>query len=78
MHAAQLDYIPTTKTVTFEPSEVEKLITVALVNDGTFEGKETFSAKLTAVSSNVQIGAYADSVVIIVDDKDGMTLCNKY
>lgn len=78
MHAAQLDYIPTTKTITFEPSEVEKLITVALVNDGTFEGKETFSAKLTAVSSNVQIGAYADSVVTIVDDKDGMTLCNKY
>ena len=49
-----------------------------LVNDGTFEGKETFSAKLIAVSSNVQIGAYADSVVTIVDDKDGMTLCNKY
>jgi hypothetical protein len=42
------------------------------VNDGTFEGKETFSAKLTAVSSNVQIGTNADSVVTITDEKDGM------
>ena len=58
--------------ITFEPSEVEKRITVVLVNDGTFEGKETFVAKLTAVSSNVQIGANADSVVTIVDGEDGM------
>lgn len=61
--------------ITFEPSEVEKLITVVLVNDDTFEGKETFVAKLTAVSSNVQIGAIADSVVTIVDEEDGMYVC---
>ncbi len=74
MNAAPLDYIPITKLVTFKPSEVEKLITVILVNDGTFEGKETFSAKLTAVSSNVQIGTNADSVVTITDEKDGMSI----
>ena len=70
--AAPLDYIPTTTLITFEPDEVEKLITVVLVNDGTFEGKETFNAKLTAVSSNVQIGPNADSVVTITDQEDGM------
>lgn len=43
-----------------------------LVNDGTFEGTETFRAKLTAVSSNVQIGPNADSVVTIADEEDGM------
>lgn len=42
------------------------------MNDGTFEGKETFSAKLTAVSSNIQIGPNADSVVTITDQEDGM------
>ena len=71
-NAALLDYIPTTQLITFEPSEAEKLITIVLVNDGTFEGKETFVAKLTAVSSNVQTGANADSVVTIVDEEDGM------
>ena len=72
INAALLDYIPTTNMITFEPNEAEKLITVELVNDVTFEGMETFIAKLTAVSSNVQIGANAESVVVILDEEDGM------
>ena len=43
-----------------------------LVNDGIFEGKEKFNAKLTAASSNIQIGPNADSNVTITDQEDGM------
>ena len=70
--AAPLDYTGAVKEITFEPSEAEKLITVEILNDGIFEGKEAFTAKLAAVSSNVQIGAYVESLAIILDEDDGM------
>lgn len=72
INAALLDYIPTRNMITFEANEAEKLIAVELVDDITLEGNEAFIVKLTAVSSNVLIGSNAESVVVILDEEDGM------
>ena len=40
-------------TVTFAPSETEKIVNVSVLNDDTFESTETFTAMLTAVPGSM-------------------------
>ena len=64
------DFIGQTNTiVTFAPDETVHILNVTVVNDGTFENTEMFTAMLTAIpGSMVMIGASTATATIIDDD----------
>ena len=54
------------------PGEVEKYISVKIVDDNIQEGVEMFNATLTTDDSNVDIPISTASATVIINDRDGM------
>ena len=54
------------------PGEVEKYISVKIVDDDIQEGVEMFNATLTTDDSNVDIPISTASATVIINDRDGM------
>lgn len=67
------DFRQTSVSVTFGPSETNHNVSVTVVNDGTLESTETFTAVLTAIPGSV-IGA-ADTATAIITDDDSKPNC---
>ncbi|MFL9451249.1 Calx-beta domain-containing protein [Tolypothrix bouteillei VB521301_2] len=62
------DYVaPTTSTITFDPGETSKTITVVTQSDSKFELDETFKVQL-APDSNATLGSKGEAVVTIEND----------
>ena len=57
-------------TVTFAPSETEKIVNVSVLNDDTFESTETFTAMLTAVPGSMAMIGTADTATATITDDD--------
>ena len=71
MVAANVDYVMTTLTLTFEPSPDGQLRCdkVSIINDRLDERNELFSVRITNVSSpDIMIGPSDESCVTIIDD----------
>ena len=60
----------TSVTVTFAPSETEKIVNVSVLNDDTFESTETFTAMLTAVPGSMAMIGTADTATATITDDD--------
>ncbi|MBI5924119.1 MAG: VWA domain-containing protein [Aquabacterium sp.] len=73
--SAQLgkDFAATAGTLTFAPNEVSKTITVAITNDGTYEGTESFKVQL---SNPVGAAITADQVTTTIHDDGTGSLPN--
>ena len=61
------EYAPITGTLTFEPGDTEKTITVPILDDGLDEDSETFIVSL-ANAANATLGAATNAVVAVTDD----------
>jgi chaperonin cofactor prefoldin len=64
------DYTRTVGTLTFEPSQTSKTITVPIVNDNTYEGAEHFVVNLGNATGDVVI-AKGQGTAQILDDGQG-------
>ncbi len=63
------DYInPGTQTVTFNPGETSKQITITIINDQIFENDETFTVTLSNATNGASIGSPATATVTITND----------
>ncbi|HEX7231369.1 MAG TPA: choice-of-anchor Q domain-containing protein [Candidatus Binatia bacterium] len=60
------DYVPTSGTITFNPGETSKPITVAVIGDTVVEGNETFFVTVTS-ATNATI-AHGQGIGTILDD----------
>lgn len=65
------DYTATSGTLTFNPGETQKTITVAISDDALVEGNETFAVNLTGPSAGAALGSPSTSTVTIVDNDGG-------
>ncbi len=63
------DYIQVTDSVTFQPGETSKLVTVSIVGDLTSEGEESLGVTITGASGALVLGAEASTTI-----KDNDTL----
>lgn len=66
--AGSSDYTAATGTLTFAAGEKSKTITIALTNDSSVEGDETFSLTLTNAASGAVLGSVTNTVVTIKDN----------
>ena len=62
------DYTHTSNTLTFNPTETAKTVTVNLVNDDVAEDTETFRLRLSNPSSNATVGNDDPAVATVLDD----------
>jgi hypothetical protein len=70
------DYASVNKTLTFEPGETEKTVTVSIVDDAVNEDAETFTLKLSNLTGHAVMGANegtgtihaSDAVTVSVND----------
>ena len=69
------DYTSVSRMVTFSAGQSSASVSVPITNDNVIEATEMFSASLTAVSENVEIGADTADVTIIDDDGELMSIC---
>ena len=68
------DYTSVSRMVTFSAGQSSASVSVPITNDNVIEATEMFSASLTAVSENVEIGADTADVTIIDDDGELMPI----
>jgi hypothetical protein len=68
--AASGDYVRKFGSVSFEPGQTSKTITVPIINDNVYEGSERFVVKLSEVTGNASI-AKGTGVAEILDDGQG-------
>ena len=67
--AASGDFKATTGTVTFQPGQTSQTISVPLINDAIYEGREEFNVKLlSATNATIQVDTGAGA---ILDDGQG-------
>ncbi|HEX6183427.1 MAG TPA: Calx-beta domain-containing protein [Pyrinomonadaceae bacterium] len=71
---AGADYLPRSETLTFNPGESQKTITLQLVNDEVAEPQETFTLNLSDPTGNVTIGSQGSATVTINDDEPPVVL----
>ena len=75
--AAGVDYVSTTRMLTFVPSNDRQSVctTVPITDDNLDEPNELFSVRIidTLLASGILIGTNSESCVTIIDD-DGMSL----
>lgn len=67
------DYVAVNEILTFEPNELDKQVTVEIVDDKQWEPTEEFFLKLTIVeteNANVELGKISIMEVTILDDDD--------
>ena len=69
------DYTSISRMVTFSAGQSSASVSVPITNDNVIEATEMFSASLTAVSENIEIGADTADVTIIDDDGELMSIC---
>ncbi len=62
------DYTATSGTLSFEPGQKSKTISVPLTNDSSVEGDETFSLSLTNAASGASLGAFTNVTATILDN----------
>ena len=62
------DYTHTSNTLTFNPTETAKTVTVNLVDDDIAEDTETFRLRLSNPSSNATVGNDDSAVATVLDD----------
>lgn len=70
--AAGSDYTATSGTLTFAPGETSKSVTVASIDDSTYEGNETFTVSLSS-PSNASLGRSAATGTIVENDAAPVT-----
>lgn len=62
---AGLDFVGGSQTITYSPGVERKVITVFVINDEEFDGKETFYAILTTVDNSVVIFQHNATITLI-------------
>lgn len=62
------DFVNTGGTVTFNPGETTKSISVQICDDTTYEGDETFNVTLSSPSSGATLGTPATAAVTITEN----------
>jgi Ca2+-binding RTX toxin-like protein len=73
--AGNADYTNTPINVVFAAGEIEKIITVPIINDTTFEPDETVNLSLTNPTNGATVGTQSSAVLTIVsDDIQGLNL----
>lgn len=72
---APADYAATTGTVTFDPGQTSKPVTVPVVPDAVDEPTETFTLNLSAPSAGVFLVDGQGVGTIVDDDRDGTFSC---
>jgi len=70
---ARCDYATTNDTLNFAANETQKSITVPIIDDGMFEGNETFQIALSNPSSGFALNAPAILTVTIIDNDTATT-----
>lgn len=64
------DYITTGGAVTFQTGETSKTVTVAIINDGSVEGDETFDVTLSNPTGGAQISTVNNISTVTIQDND--------
>ncbi|WP_168204113.1 Calx-beta domain-containing protein [Aliikangiella coralliicola] len=62
------DYVASSQTLTFADGEIEKVITISLVNDNVYESDESFSVVLSNVTGGATLGTSTATVTILDDE----------
>lgn len=65
---ANHDFVPASGTLTFSHGEVEKLVTIKIIDDDVYEADETFSLKILEPSFGATIGLIFESQITILND----------
>ena len=73
---AGLDYLNTTRTVTFDANETTKTIVIPILNDTAAEADEFFSLRLSNPAGGGKLGAASTATVRIVDDESSVSFTN--
>ncbi len=68
------DYTSTNGTITFEPGEVDKSITVLITDDQLLENSETFTVNLSNPSANASLVSATATVTISDDDSQASSV----
>jgi CARDB/Calx-beta domain/Bacterial pre-peptidase C-terminal domain/RTX calcium-binding nonapeptide repeat (4 copies) len=66
--ASNTDYINTPINVVFAAGEVEKIVTVPIVNDTLIEADETINLSLTSPTNGATLGIQSTAVLTVVDN----------
>jgi subtilisin family serine protease len=70
---ARCDYATTNDTLNFAAGEAQKSFTVPIIDDGMFEGNETFQIALSNPSAGMALGTPAIITVTIIDNDTATT-----
>src|SRR5262245_34667911 len=71
---AGLDYLDVATNLTFAAGESNKLVVVAILNDGLVEAPETFRMLLTNPAGGALLGSLSNATVQIMDNDKGIQL----
>ena len=71
---ARCDYATTVDTATFAAGQSSATITIPIIDDGYFEGPETFQIALTGASAGLSLNTPAVATVTIQDNDTALTL----
>ena len=64
------DYTGVSQSVTFQPGEVEKFISVKIVDDDVSENSESFTVTLTTDDNTINIPIRTSSAGVTIEDQD--------
>jgi hypothetical protein len=62
------DYVPLSETLTFEPGELQKVVSISIVDDSLYEGTEAFGISLLNPTGGLTLGRRSTAVVQIRDN----------
>ena len=66
---SELDYTPTSGTVTFDPGETSRTVTIPIIDDTLAEANETFTFTLSDPSGGATLGSPASAIITIKSDE---------
>lgn len=69
---AEADYIPRLGTLTFNPGETSKILTIPILDDDFVEGTETVQIALSNPSNGAVLGENATAILEILDHEPGV------
>ncbi|HEY9836555.1 MAG TPA: Calx-beta domain-containing protein, partial [Vampirovibrionales bacterium] len=69
---ADVDYIPTLGTLTFNPGETTKTLTIPILDDEFVEGNQTVQIALSNPSPGAELGEISTAILEIIDHEPGV------
>lgn len=71
------DYVATNGTAVFRPGQLDQLVRIPLIDDGSGEPNESFTLSLTDPGSGATLGSLSTATIAIVDRSEIISSCDE-